>query len=195
MDADEIKILFRDVTEYNSEFNHSASDSMQLLGLGELPPPASCFICNNGNHEAGYLNFGVWAEYIGNLLICTSCLTKAAEKIGCLAPSVKTLMEKSIVGLQELAQDRIDQLEQATNEINALRTIARSALGNDGITDAVIEASRQATEKSDEIIAEATKSSRRKNRNSDEHATGEGPVHSTDLTAVDAGKSDEPIRL
>ncbi len=185
MDQSDVVELFRDVTSYNSAFNHSPSDSMQVMGLGELPPPASCFVCNNGNCEAGYLNFGVWAEYIGNLLICATCLIKAAEKMGCLAPSVKDLFEKSIDGLQALAKQREEELGHANERLAALSVIARGALGSDSLLDAVVSASAEATATSDKVIRETLDKTGNSEPDATEHASSEGPVQSEDLTASD----------
>ncbi len=192
MDESDVVELFRDVSAYNSAFNHSPSDSMQLMGLGELPPPASCFVCNSGNCEAGYLNFGVWAEFIGNLLICAPCLIKAAEKVGCLAPSVKDLFEKSIEGLQALANEREEKLGHANERINALSTIARSALGSDGLLDTISDSISEAAAETGENVGTSPVKKRAATSNSDEHVTSEGPVQSQDFTASNSG---EPIRL
>lgn len=115
-----------DLTElYSTEFNHSSSDSMQgPLGLGELPPPASCFICGSGTVEAGYLNLGVWVDYVGNLLICIPDLIKAAEKVGCLAPSINKMLNEN---LESLAKDN-EVLREQNEKINERLTLFDNAL-------------------------------------------------------------------
>lgn len=121
-DADAIE-LYRDVDSYNSAFNHDASDKMKLLGLGELPPPAQCFVCGSGTCDAGYVNMGVWAEMVGNLLICAPCLVQASELIGCLAPVIKNTMEAHVRDLQNYARDLEQKLTEQDADLAAYRRI------------------------------------------------------------------------
>lgn len=94
-------------------FNNTPSDRMQLRGLGELPQPAQCMVCGSATYEEGYVDLGVWYEFYGNALMCGTCLTQAAELIGCMTAS-------------EVAHLR-EQAENVTNELEALKTELRVA--------------------------------------------------------------------
>lgn len=158
--------LMRDVSAYNSQFNHDASDRMQFLGQGELPPPASCFVCGSGNNEAGYLNFGVWAEYVGNLLVCATCLIQGAEKAGCVAPSVRSLFEDNIRGLQARVNELTSELDIANEQLGAYRTIHPNA---NPVTDARV---------SGDMVSEGT-----------------GPTAINNSVVVESVKGDQPKRI
>lgn len=123
--------LYRDVDTYNSAFNHNASDKMQLIGLGELPPPAQCFVCGNGSCEAGYVNLGVWAEFVGNLLVCTPCLVQAAELAGCLAPIIRTTMEQHIANLQKYSRELEDKVASQDEQLRSYRSVINNLHGVD----------------------------------------------------------------
>ena len=120
--------LYRDPRSYNSAFNHDASDKMKLLGLGELPPPAQCFVCGSGTCEAGYVTFGVWADGVGNLLVCSPCLVQASELVGCLAPVPTEIMHKHVAQLQDYSKDLETQLAGQDEQLAAYRTISDSFL-------------------------------------------------------------------
>lgn len=80
-------------------FTHSPSDKVQVLGAGELPAPGACAICGAGDPERKYAFFGVHVDFLGAILICDFCLVQAAEKIGCLAPSVAEMVHVQSVQL------------------------------------------------------------------------------------------------
>lgn len=194
-DVDEVIELYRDVTTYNSAFNHDASDNMKALGLGELPPPASCFVCGSGSCEAGYLNFGTWAEFIGNLLICASCLVQAAEKIGCLAPSVKVLFEKNIRALQQNSQDLESQVNELYERNRALLTIVRSGDSTPDTDGSAYVVSEQEPQSDSEPTDAAGEGQGSDDSDSDESTVSEGPVHVTESATVDDDARESLVRL
>lgn len=116
---------------FATEFGHSESDSMKLQGLGEIPHPANCFICGTGNCEAGYLNTGIWHDFVGNLLICVPDLIKMAEKVGCLAPSVNELLTQSNKDLVKANAELTEQNEKLNGKIRSYRDILTSDAGSD----------------------------------------------------------------
>lgn len=65
-------------------FEHTSDSRMQLCGIGDLMHPGACMVCGSGNREQGYVNLGVYYEYEGNMYLCFTCLTEAAEVIGML---------------------------------------------------------------------------------------------------------------
>jgi hypothetical protein len=200
-DVDQVIELYRDVSTYNSEFNHDASDQMQVLGQAELPPPASCFVCGSGNSEAGYLNFGIWAEFIGNLLICASCLTQAAEKIGCLAPSVKVLLEKNLRSLQSHSKNLETELTDVLERNRAYSVLLgtnHSAPDPHGLPDVVSE---QDASDSGNATEESDNGGSSDDSEPDQSGSVSGSLHvsessADDLTATGTKQySDEPIRI
>lgn len=101
-------------------FENSPSGKVRFLAMGELPPPGSCFVCGSGNREEGYVDTGVWLEYIGEGLICNLCVIEIGEKIGMLIPNEA----QHIQGLAEsLATENTalkEKLENANERLNAL---------------------------------------------------------------------------
>lgn len=92
-------------------FEHSPSDRMQLLGVGELPTPGSCVICGSGAPERKFVFLGIHLDFLGALLLCDLCLTQSAEKVGCMAPSIAEMLH---VQSQQLATELAES--KRTNE-------------------------------------------------------------------------------
>lgn len=101
-------------------FENTPSDKVRFLALGELPPPGSCLICGSGNREEGYVDIGVWVEYVGEGLICHTCVIEIGEKIGMMIPEeVKHLTDMS----EYLATKNLElkkELANAHERLNAL---------------------------------------------------------------------------
>lgn len=183
--------LYRDFSVHNSAFNHDASDKMQLLGQGELPPPASCFVCGSGNVDAGYVNFGIWAEFIGNLIICAPCLTQAAELIDCLAPSVKGLMLNTVEKVQNYAKSLEVELEDAKKRLAAFSVLL-------GSVDGVISSNGPISDDSDsdaEGVAENDSAEGITDSESIESDSDLGPHDFTEPAKDDITSSDGLIRI
>jgi hypothetical protein len=75
-------------------FEHSASDKMQFVGMGDLVHPGACLVCGNGTCTDGYINLGISHEWEGQCYLCWTCVVQTAEIIGCMIPvEVETLKE------------------------------------------------------------------------------------------------------
>lgn len=84
-------------------FTDSASDAMQVLGVGELPTPAACIVCGNGTYAEGYLFFGIHIDFLGAVLLCGTCLLQAGEKFGLMSPIIAKQLHNQAVELAEEA--------------------------------------------------------------------------------------------
>lgn len=109
-------------------FEHSPSDRMQLLGMGDLRPPGSCMHCGSGNSERGYIDFDVFREIEGESYVCATCVEQAAEILGCLiADEASTLMADKLA-----AELKVEQLAEALINANERLAVYDSALSNLG---------------------------------------------------------------
>ena len=111
-------------------FEQSPSGKVKFLALGELPPPGSCFVCGSGNREEGYVDTGIWLEYIGEGLICHTCVIEIGEVIGMMIPA-------EVRHLQELAEKTATENAQLKEELAANNgrlehydTLFRNAFGS-----------------------------------------------------------------
>jgi len=85
-----------------TEFGHSPSDGMRVLGRGELPTPGACVVCGNGTCDDGYLFLGIHVDFHGALLLCQRCVVQGSEKMGCMSPDIA---DRIHVQAQELATE------------------------------------------------------------------------------------------
>lgn len=77
-------------------FEQGSSDKVRFLALGELPPPGSCLICGSGVREEGYVDLGFYMDYVGEALVCFTCVIQIGEVIGMMHPAeVGTLKQLS----------------------------------------------------------------------------------------------------
>lgn len=66
-------------------FETNPSAKVRFLALGELPSPGSCLVCGSGTREEGYVDLGVWLEYVGEGLLCVTCIIEIGECIKMLS--------------------------------------------------------------------------------------------------------------
>lgn len=102
------------------------SARMHYRGVGELLFPGSCCVCGNGTNPAGYVDIGVYFDYEGQVYLCISCLTEAAETGGMLSIEqsefLKDLCTKVATENEELrtiAKEMSERVEQYESAITA----------------------------------------------------------------------------
>lgn len=115
-------------------FGHSPSDSMQVLGRGELPIPGACVVCGSGVYEQGYLFLGVHVDFHGALLLCGLCLLQGGEKFGLMSPDVAKEIHRQSVELAEevVVLRRENEVQRVRLEVydGALRSINSDPIGD-----------------------------------------------------------------
>lgn len=99
------------------------SARMHFRGVGDLLFPGSCCVCGNGTNSAGYVDIGVYFDYEGQVYLCITCLTEAAETGGMLSIEqsefLKDLCTKVATENEELRtiakemSERVEQYESA----------------------------------------------------------------------------------
>lgn len=122
------------------------SARMQVRSRGELVAPASCAVCGNGNHEAGYLDLGVFVDFFGTIYLCMTCITQGAETVGMYTPDEVRHLQAQVEGL-------ITDRDQLASELND----ARSYIANfDDLLRTKFSAERDASSSSSENVQEVT---------------------------------------
>lgn len=104
------------------------SGRMHLKGIGDLLFPGTCCVCGNGTYEHGYVQLGVYYEYEGEMYLCLTCLTEAAEIGGMLS------LEQGVV-LKDLAIKVSEQnkaLRELVKGLSEKVELYESALGSVG---------------------------------------------------------------
>ena len=165
-------------------FTNTPSDRMQFRGLGELPQPATCMVCGSGTYEEGYVDLGVWYDYVGNMLLCGTCLVQAAELIGCLTPGETET-------LKELASRAAAEADKYHTELNnALERLAiYDALFGDLVSSGALSANLD-LEDANEVDGQERNNGLTLVRGS---ASGESDVEeSPDLRSAESAGDSEP---
>ncbi len=118
-------------------FEHSPSDRMQLVGVGDLLPPGCCMHCGNGTHKEGYLRLDINIDYFGECYLCTTCLIQAAEVIKCLIPeeadALRTLAEQ-VAQENILLREQVDEQDKRLALLDQYLEPFRSGLSADSIS-------------------------------------------------------------
>lgn len=109
--------------DFPTLYTQSPSDSMRLLGRGELPAPAACFKCGSGNCEEGYVDFGVFFDFEGEMLACRDCVLKAAELVGCMPPSVVDDVKEKVEVLSAEHEEVKKELENAKQRLSVFNSM------------------------------------------------------------------------
>lgn len=167
-----------------TEYGHSPSDRMQLLGSGELPAPGNCILCGSGAPERKYVFLGIHLDFLGALLLCDLCLTQSAEKIGCMAPSIAEMLH---VQSQQLARD-LAESQRLNEALNDRLTHYDAILGNLNPSAASISGSLSDDSDSDEPHSESTVEAS-SSESTDEQSE---PSESSKIPGASDGISNEP---
>lgn len=82
---------------------------MQILPIGSLQLPGTCYVCGNGTCDEGYMDFGTFVDYHGSFYLCVLCVKQAAETIGYFSPdevhTTKSLMETIVADNERLTKE------------------------------------------------------------------------------------------
>jgi hypothetical protein len=126
-------------------FEQSPSDKVRFLGLGDLPSPGSCFICGSGTREEGYVDCGLWLEFIGEALICHTCVIQIGEVIGMMIPEEVKVIHDTAAGLaSENAKIKLE-LEAANERLAHYDSIFSAAFPSASINPSVLDGPGQPT--------------------------------------------------
>lgn len=99
------------------------SSRMQVRGRGQLQPPASCYVCGNGSHDGGYIDFGTFVDYHGNFYLCMTCAEQLATTIGWVHPEmVEQITKNAATTAEELAVTQ-KELADARQHIDSLNVV------------------------------------------------------------------------
>lgn len=105
------------------------SDRVQLRSQSELRDPGSCALCGSGHCDDGYVDLGVWIEFLGNVYLCMNCMEQAIGAVRGLTPSEANELttQANFVALQnkELLQE-VEELREHKRSVDFL--LARAAV-------------------------------------------------------------------
>jgi hypothetical protein len=153
-------------------FSQGPSEKVKFLAMGELPSPGSCFICGNGTNEDGYVDTGVWLEYIGEGLICHTCVIQVGECIGMMIPDEVKFINDAMANL---ATENA-RLERDNGVLNERLTAYDTVIGNS--LSAVDFSNLPTVPAGDEA------------RNSADEASGSGESETSESVVSDGGPTD-----
>jgi hypothetical protein len=107
-------------------------------------------VCGTGNCDDGYIDLGVWYEFVGTCYICMNCIHQAAEVAGCLLPveaaTIRAAAERigdqntDLAKENEILRERLSIFDAAVRSAAATNDSTRSVLdspvnsGNDSTT-------------------------------------------------------------
>ena len=140
----------------------SPSARMQIVNIGELLAPGACMVCGNGTHQEGYLRLGVFLEWEGEMYLCMTCLTEAAETGGMLskdeAEYLQGLAEASSNELVKIKKE-LEAANERLNHFDSLFSVTTSSidsvLSEDSSSD--IEESVERQDSGESVITEPVK--------------------------------------
>lgn len=105
----------------------TASDRMQLVNIGQLMHPGACAVCGNGTCQFGYIQLGVYFEYEGEIYLCMTCLTQAAETGGMLSvEEAQYIQESNNTTATELLATK-NELKEANEQLDAYISVFKSS--------------------------------------------------------------------
>jgi len=134
------------------------SSRMQILSIGQLRNPGTCYVCGSGNCDDGYLDFGTFVDYHGNFYLCLTCAKQAAETIGYFSPEEVALQQSSIERLTKENEELKAELENARPIVAAVSRLTSTVIAESGNvpSDSVSEGEREIYEPSDKPVSEST---------------------------------------
>lgn len=86
---------------------------MRYRGIGDLMFPGICCVCGSGTREEGYVDIGVYYEYEGQMYLCLTCLTEAAETGGMLSLEVSNELKRLATQIAEDYTKLAEQYKEA----------------------------------------------------------------------------------
>ena len=176
-------------------FEHTPSDQVQLVGLGELLHPGKCMICGNGNCELGYVRLGIFYDYEGEQYLCATCLTQCAELIGCLTSEEANHLQDQAKALAASNKQLMEELENATERLDIFESAIRASLG-DAVINAISSDLTKAAESSLIVDAAVTDGSEKSEPDTVEPVKGDDSTGVSESGASNkAGKSKPKIVL
>lgn len=138
----------KDVLSTNSARIENPSGRMHFLGVGDLLFPGGCCVCGNGLNPEGFVSIGVYYEGEGQMYLCLTCLTEAAETGGLLSleqsrvlVDLSTKVSEENLVLRETVKDLSKRVELYESAINAAGAgIVSSPANTDlGVTESPAE--------------------------------------------------------
>lgn len=112
-------------------FEHTPSDRVRVVPLGQLQPPAACALCGNGTDQMGFLHTDVWYDYEGYVYFCLSnCARQLAEAFGCLLPEEAEILKDQATKIAEHNKELEEQLNDANTRLAAWDSLLAQSLAN-----------------------------------------------------------------
>ena len=111
-------------------FETTPSDKVRFRALGELPSPGTCLVCGSGTREEGYVDLGVYLEFVGEGLICYICIIQVGELIGMMIPDEVSHIHTTA---QDLATENASlkaQLEASNERLSNYDSLFTRAFGD-----------------------------------------------------------------
>lgn len=118
--------------------DNDPSARFQLRSISELQIPASCYVCGNGNCDAGYVDFGTFVDYHGSFYVCLTCAKQVAELIGWYSPDEVRTTQALMEQLTETNISLTEELSNARPIVNAVRGLAAAHSSSDAL-DSLVE--------------------------------------------------------
>lgn len=142
----------------------SPSDRMQVRNIGELMHPGACCVCGSGTCQQGYIDIGVYYDYEGQMYLCMTCLTEAAETAGMLSlEESEHLIEQNkqlAAELTDLTATNKELSEQNEQFNNLLRPLAERSVADRLISISVPSDSPTDEGQGDETVTDESVSKR-----------------------------------
>lgn len=124
-------------------FENTPSSRVQHVGRADLQAPGCCILCGTGDNDEGFVNFGTYIDYHGQVYLCYTCTIEVAEVIGCLIPA-------EAVHLKELANNVQAQnvrlnldLDAANERLHSFDLILGSVRDSSAFSDLLDPATKQ----------------------------------------------------
>ena len=112
--------------------NGFAAQRFQITYVPALPGKCACCGYAEQNSDRGYVDWGVQVDGYGAVVLCTTCLTEAGNRLGWLDEQQSNQLKTNLIA----ANDKVVEL---TNESNSLRTALRHYLDGSPGVGAVLE--------------------------------------------------------
>lgn len=164
-------------------FEHSPSDRVQVVGLGDLLPPGSCIVCGSGNYEGGYVDFNVFLEMEGKLYICGTCMVQGAELIGMLTAGEAQFLQEQNSEIAKQLTALTSELDKANERLAAYDLVLANA---SRVTIGSGNSSGAGSSEGDETPASVTGSANEGEPVAQEPVTSEGPADTSGPTGSDS---------
>lgn len=109
------------------------SAKMQVRSQGQLQAPGSCMVCGTGTCDAGYLDLGIFIDYVGTAYLCKTCCYQAGETFGMFTPDEVNTSSSQISALLQENAELKTELEDARKFVAAADDLLRSRFSSGGV--------------------------------------------------------------